>query len=354
MLFIREDTKVLRILAADRKRALHREEAALPVPIIDGYCVDPGIGDEEMPGLRIRRKAHLTGRNQRVILRIAVGLDRLDPLEKDVIPSLFLRKAVDIDDILQLIHEVEELPVRAEAEVPRTGLKLTAERIDLAHLPVRFVEAEDADLIDAEIRHQDILLIVRHAGAGDMGAEGPLGDGADPLVIDAVDDGPDGAVLFELQKRRLPIVIPGYDQILILLINGEMTAPHVADIPTVQAGESSIFQDAEGDHTLIRDRVERPLIPRSHKIRGIIHLHLCPLLKDPLFGIHIADRNPLRGAGIGIGAHISRVSFLHPSASLEKAALPCPLRPASLKSGNAGLADIRPCLLSVSAFTKIR
>ena len=238
-----------------------------------------------------------------------MGRDGLDLLEVDVVRPLTLGETVNIDDILHLIHKVEELTIRRKAEVTRCRLQLTAERVDLTHPSVHLIKAEDAYLVDPEVCDEDILLIVGHTCAGYVWTEGPLCDGADALIEDAIDDRTDGTVRIQCEQGRLAIVVAGDHQVLIELIDRKVTSTHATDVLGVQLLQRTVLEDAEGNHALIRDGIQCLLISRCDEVGGVVHLDLGPLREGSLLYIDITDGDALCIARVAVGTDICHVLF---------------------------------------------
>ena len=236
-----------------------------------------------------------------------MGRDGLDLLEVHVVRLLALRETENINHVLHLIHKVEELTIRREAEVTRCGLQLAADGVDLTHPSVCLIEAEDADLVNAEISHKNILLIIGHACAGYVRTEGPLCDGADALIEDAVDDRADGTVRIQCEQGRLAIVVAGYHQVLIELVDCEVAATHATDVLGVQLLQRTILEDTEGNHALIRDGIQCLLVSRCDEVGGVVHLDLGPLREGSFLYIDITDRDALCIARVAVGTDICHV-----------------------------------------------
>ena len=189
----------------------------------------------------------------------------------------------------------------------RCGLQLTAERVDLTHPSVRLIEAEDAYLVDTEVCDEDILLIVGHAGAGYVWTEGPLCDGADALIEDAIDDRADGTVRIQCKQGRLAIVVAGDHQVLIELVDREVTATHATDVLDVQLLQRTVLEDTEGNHALIRNGIQCLLVSRCDEVGGVVHLDLGSLREGSLLYIDITDGDALCIARVAVGTDICHV-----------------------------------------------
>ena len=236
-----------------------------------------------------------------------MGRDGLDLLEVHVVRLLALRETEDVDHVLHLIHKVEVAAIRRKAEVTRCGLQLAADGVDLTHPSVCLIEAEHAYLVYSEVCDEDILLIIRHACAGYVRTEGPLCDGADALIEDAVNDRADGTVRIQCEQGRLAIVVAGYHQVLIELVDCEVAATHATDVLSVQLLQRTILEDTEGNHALIRDGIQCLLVSRCDEVGGVVHLDLGPLREGSFLYIDITDRDALCIARVAVGTDICHV-----------------------------------------------
>ena len=122
MPFIREDAEIFRILSSYRKASFHRKKSGIEISVIDGNRINPGICHKKMRSLLIRREAHLTGCNQGIPVFLEECGYRLNLLKGNFSPIFLFMKTVNIHYIFQFIEQIQILPVRTEAEVPRTGL----------------------------------------------------------------------------------------------------------------------------------------------------------------------------------------------------------------------------------------
>ena len=116
----------------------------------------------------------------------------------------------------------------------RAGLQLATKGINLPHFPVYLIKAEDFNLVNSQIRNQNVLLIVCHSGTGNMRTEGPFRNGADPLVIDTVNDISHRTVRIQSKKGGLSVMISGNHKVLPALIYCQVASSHSADISGIQ------------------------------------------------------------------------------------------------------------------------
>ena len=228
MASIREDRDIFRIIPAGRQAEAHRQKACLLISLIHCHRIVSCIAAENM--FLIRREMHGTSGCQRIRPTVCRG-NRLELLKNRRPVTLVIGK--HFNHIFKLIEDIQKPSVRAEHKISGRGLSLTADRIQYGDLAFLLIKPVNLDLINSQVSCHQKLLIGSQAAAAHVRPEIPLCHAAEALVVYAVRNPPDGAVLIDLHHGFLPVMVAGHEYVIVVPARREMMAAHPLDVGTV-------------------------------------------------------------------------------------------------------------------------
>ena len=142
----------------------------------------------------------------------------------------------------------------------RRGFQFAVYDIDLLDFSVHMIETVDIDVIQAQIRCAEELIIPCHLHALHMRPEVALRDAAHALMENLIRDIADRSVLIQLQNGDLPIVVSGDKEPGIRVVCGQIGSAHAVDPCPVHKLKTPSLHDPVSFHPEIRDRIQEFLI----------------------------------------------------------------------------------------------
>ena len=225
---VREEIDGLRVVAADGKDADLLQQPGLQVYVKKACRVVSRVGAEHLRAVFGKAQGAGGAGGGMIVVQ---GRHLLQKLEGGILSASVI--AVDRDIVFQLADDIGESSVPAEFDDAGRRLQLAEQQVKQGDFPGSGVKFIDFDLIRAQIHGAEVFAIRRQVHAVHMGAEIALRHASQALVEDLVGHLSHRAVFVEPHDRHLAVMPAGHEQILVILVCGEVAAPHSLDAGAV-------------------------------------------------------------------------------------------------------------------------
>ena len=283
---VRKQRHILGIFPAHRQTQELGQDPALLIDPIDRRTVVARVGAAEIIVVVRHAQRACRGAARMIIVQRADGLD----LFKEGIVSFF-PVGIDVDAVLQLMNDIKILSVLAEFQMSGRALHIASDHVHQAQLSRHMIQPVYVGMIHSQICHAQIVVVSRHPGTADMGAEIPLRHDSQPLEVDLVRDLSHASAFSDTQSRELSVVIARNEQILIFIVRGNIAAAHAVDGAQIDGGQAAVLPDGKSLHSEVRNGIQIFPVMGDRHIGGIGDLHLLLFRESPLFHVHVEYRN---------------------------------------------------------------